>query len=739
MATHDRTPFDPKSGQGSAPRERERERERERGRGRTAAPNAGPDALSILAALRRRWLLAGVLGLFLAGLAAVGAYLAVPARYTGFALLQVSSRPGGFIDRAEARTEFSTYLRTSAARLKSRDVLMRTLSQDQVRHLRLVQRHPDTLSTLTWMEENLKVDFQEGSELLNVGLTGDEPDDLVVIVNALVKSYLGIIQSQEKSQRKDRADKVRLLYEAAKEKLGEKVAAREALLRGQGAKDVLSMQQRQLNVQSQMQRAQENLAQYQYELERKQAQFARLEATKKSLEAATIDNPLREVHESDARLKQLAADWQRAERWIDDLQQAGHGNDDLTLLLYRKRAAVLKKQVEERTEMVKAEMLQKHKQRMESDLGNADLALKSEILPLENHVRKLQERVDSLAKDVEHVTYSTAKQNLLETEIHQEEKNVAQLFDAFKRAQIEEESEPRITPIGEAELQNRDVRKRLATLGGAPLVAFLLGLLAVGWWEYSARRIHGPAEVASTLSLRVLGAVPEMPDMRRRKGLDPQAAELYRHHLIESIDAIRTLLLRSANTEALRVVMVTSAVSGEGKTTLSSNLAMSLARAGRRTLLVDCDLRQPAAHQLFEQTLQPGFSEAVLGEVPLADAVRQTTLDPNLALLPAGHWDREVLQELAKPGTTNLFSQLREEFDFIIVDSHPVLSATDSLLIAQHADAVMVSLMRDVSQMHLAQSACDQLAELNVRVFGAVVHGMPVRDYRKTPAVAQAA
>src|SRR5581483_3177992 len=167
-------------------------------------------------------------------------------------------------------------------------------------------------------------------------------------------------------------------------------------------------------------------------------------------------------------------------------------------------------------------------------------------------------------------------------------------------------------------------------------------------------------------------------DPRRRRLGDGQAEELYRHNLIESVDAIRTMLLRNAGPENLRVLMVTSAVGSEGKTTLASNLAMSLARAGRKTLLLDCDLRRPAAHQLFEQTLQPGFSEVVLQEVELPDAVRPTTTDDNLFLLPAGHWDREVIQELAKSGVNGLFEKLREEFDFVIVDSHPVLPATDS-------------------------------------------------------------
>jgi capsular exopolysaccharide synthesis family protein len=302
---------------------------------------------------------------------------------------------------------------------------------------------------------------------------------------------------------------------------------------------------------------------------------------------------------------------------------------------------------------------------------------------------------------------------------------------------MEEEAEARIMPIGEAELQNRDSKKRVMAIGLAPVAAFFFALFAVSWWEFSARRIHEPDEVVAGLAMRVVGAVPELPDPRRQRiGADPAAEEILRHNLVESIDAIRTMLLRNASTENLRVVMVTSAESGEGKTTLASNLAMSLARAGRKTLLIDCDLRQPAAHQMFEQPLQPGFSEVVLHEVDLPDAVKVTAVDPNLFILPAGMWDRNVVQELAKDGVTSIFEKLRDEFDFIIVDSHPVLAATDSLLIGQHVDAVIVSLMRDVSQMNNVHTACQQLTTLGIRVFGAVMSGMPMKTFAKAQPVA---
>src|SRR5262249_50340196 len=155
----------------------------------------------------------------------------------------------------------------------------------------------------------------------------------------------------------------------------------------------------------------------------------------------------------------------------------------------------------------------------------------------------------------------------------------------------------------------RDSKKRMLLLIFAPIAAFCMCLVAVAWWEFAARRIHEPEEVVTGLAMRVVGAVPELPDPRRlRIAAGTQAEEVLKHNLIESMHPVRTLLWRTATAEKLRVIMVTSAVGGEGKTSLAANLAMSLARAGRKTLLIDCDLRSPAAHQLFEQPLQPGFS-----------------------------------------------------------------------------------------------------------------------------------
>ncbi len=180
--------------------------------------------------------------------------------------------------------------------------------------------------------------------------------------------------------------------------------------------------------------------------------------------------------------------------------------------------------------------------------------------------------------------------------------------------------------------------------------------------------------------------------------------------------------MKDDGAEAARVLLVTSAGPGEGKTTLAAHLASSLARAGRKTLLIDGDLRRPGVHQLFELPQQPGFSEVLLGEVEAPDAVQNTPQD-GLSVLAAGQWDREVMQALARDGLEGVFERLREEFDFIVIDSHPVLSATDSLLLGQQVDAVILSVLRDVSQTPRVYAASQRLAALGVRVLGAVVNG----------------
>jgi capsular exopolysaccharide synthesis family protein len=232
-------------------------------------------------------------------------------------------------------------------------------------------------------------------------------------------------------------------------------------------------------------------------------------------------------------------------------------------------------------------------------------------------------------------------------------------------------------------------------------------------------------EIPADLGLRVVGTLPIVRSRPARGRLAPRKTERDRYcqnMLLESIDAVRTMLVHAAQTASHRVVMITSAVGGEGKTSLASHLSTSLARSGLRTLLIDADLRSPSIHRLFDLPLTAGLSELLRGEVALADAIESTPID-GLKLLTAGKCDRQTIALLAQGRLGPLFAELKEQFDFVIVDTSPLLPVADGLMIAQHVDAVVFSIFRDISSKTKVLAASERLHSLGVRILGAVVTG----------------
>ncbi len=192
--------------------------------------------------------------------------------------------------------------------------------------------------------------------------------------------------------------------------------------------------------------------------------------------------------------------------------------------------------------------------------------------------------------------------------------------------------------------------------------------------------------------------------------------------LTESIDGIAARLLRKADIEQSRVIMVSSATGGEGKTTLATQLALSLARTGRRTVLVDFDLRRPSFDEMFGMPLSPGVSEVLRHESDVGGLVHAVAAE-NLAVVTAGRWDRQALASLSNGAVDSLFKQLREDFDFVVVDTSPILPVADARFVSQYVDTVVLSVFRDVSESAKIQAACDILAAFGANCVEAVVTG----------------
>ncbi len=288
----------------------------------------------------------------------------------------------------------------------------------------------------------------------------------------------------------------------------------------------------------------------------------------------------------------------------------------------------------------------------------------------------------------------------------------------MEKLTVEQLDPLRVTPWEEVTVTRPDeMDRKIKTAGMGAGGAFLLAALLVGLLEFRARRINAPHDLVQGLGMTVVGTVPARPSFY------PTRRNVHWHMLLaESVDSLRTMLLHGQGSGAVQAALITSAVGGEGKTSLASHLAVSLARSGRKTLLIDGDLRSPAVHQLFNVRPGPGLSELLRGEVHVFEALCPAEV-AGLTVLTAGICDARALSRLSQDAVGGILAQLRGSYDFIIVDSSPVLPVTDSLLLARHVDGVILSVLQNVSTLPAVYEAYQRLACLGVVLLGAVVSG----------------
>ncbi len=189
----------------------------------------------------------------------------------------------------------------------------------------------------------------------------------------------------------------------------------------------------------------------------------------------------------------------------------------------------------------------------------------------------------------------------------------------------------------------------------------------------------------------------------------------------ESFRTLRTNLMFSQAVRAMRTLVVTSASPGEGKTTTASNLAVSFAQQGMRVLLADCDLRRAAVHRLFSIPREPGLSDLVLG-YETEEAVTRATSVSGLYVIPAGKLPPNPSELLAGEGMRKTLAALTEGYDVIVIDTPPLLAASDAAIIATLADGVIMVIRAGKTDIAAALQSTQQLNAVGARVVGAVLN-----------------
>ncbi len=263
------------------------------------------------------------------------------------------------------------------------------------------------------------------------------------------------------------------------------------------------------------------------------------------------------------------------------------------------------------------------------------------------------------------------------------------------------------------------------------LLAFVFSaMVAVGaavLTDLLDKTIRDPEQVARTLRTEVVGSLPLMKNrsaaaLQERSTAAPgTATERDLSGFGESIRTLRNSILLTSFDRQYRSLLVTSAAPGEGKTTTAANLAAAHAEQGKRTLLVDGDLRRPSVHRNFNLSSALGLSNARLGEIPWRDAVVEAQGTPGLFVLPAGPPSRRA-SDLIGRGLVEILAEASAEFDLVMLDAPPLLGFAEPLQMATAVDGVIVVARAGQTSRKSVATVLATLNRLRSKVVGVVLN-----------------
>jgi succinoglycan biosynthesis transport protein ExoP len=242
---------------------------------------------------------------------------------------------------------------------------------------------------------------------------------------------------------------------------------------------------------------------------------------------------------------------------------------------------------------------------------------------------------------------------------------------------------------------------------------------------------NSPESAIRRLAPMARTALPSREPVTKDKDGDRSEVELASHKrprsdMAESYRALRTSILLSSSDAPPKVILITSALPQEGKTTTSINTAIVLSQNGSRVLLVDADMRRPSVHRVFGINSRVGLSTLLAGSSSFEDSTLTSSEVPNLTVLPAGPPPPQPAELLHSETMKRLLAQWREQYDHIVIDSPPALSVTDAVLLSVQADSVVLVIRAASTRKAALQRACDLLGQVNAQVMGFVMNGVDV-------------
>lgn len=663
---------------------------------------------------RSRWILLVAVVLFLA-IGLVYITKATPIYMSTSRIYVEQSGPKIMTETADGvMTQSKNYLYTQAELLKSTPILAAALDTPGIRPL---QTFADIDNPAGYLKKTLDTQVGKKDDIISISFNSPYPAEAAQIVNAIVDSYITYHSTRKKST----AGEVLKILQSEKTRRSEELNTKlTAMMDFKKDNVALAFESKQGNV----------------VIER----LERLSTVLTEAQLATIES--KSAYES---TKEMVSDPAKLRQLIEAQRASG---------IYFSMA-------DEKTELKsKCEQLELERTKLLRQVTPGHPA----ITALENDIKRTETQIASLDAEFAQAQLAVAEQQYLAAK--EKEEQISQYYEQQRQEALalneqlaqytilesDWEQTKKLCDILDDRIKELNITEDVGALNISILevarppttpsepqkarvmaIVLVMGLMTGGGLGllrgFMDQRLRSAEEISAVLDVPVLGVVPSMPKKESivvrgqvvHKDSGSRAAEAYR--------TIRTAVFFGAPKGEAKTVLITSPAPADGKTTLVSNLAIAMAQAGQKVLILDADFRKPMQHNIFEISPEDrGLSGVLAGTRELKDAIWPSPIE-GLHVLPCGPDVPNPSEILNSESFAKLLEKLTEKYDRVVIDSPPVMPVTDAQILAAICDVTLLVLRAEKSTRKMSQQARDGLLSVGAHVLGAVVNDVPKKGH----------
>jgi capsular exopolysaccharide synthesis family protein len=683
------------------------------------APQAATKGITpadILGMLRQRMVTIIILSVLFSGMG-VGLfflmYFKFP-RYSAESLVEcISDAPKRGLDvtpEAMADDPFTRFVQSQALYIKSFPVLKKTLQDSEVRNTKWY-KDLEQDEHLIELQDDLGASPIRDTNYIRVAIATAAPSDPAIIVNTVVKTYLEEIKERASSAYRQELTDYKREQAGYRDQLVKKNQQISEFVSTLPAGEAFQQKERlgQGPLREKLSEAQKTV-QF-YELQAKEMKSLRDIYSDPEGMPVTPEDKI--IVENDPRVlqydnqvfmleqelglkeRQFGVNHREYKSMLSRLEEVRRQLEKVRANKLRETLEFKSQQAETAYLNVTNNLLSAQEKQQEIEAEQADLDRKiSEYVALLNErdlLIDIQNRIDEYIREIERIV---------------RERAAIRVFQAVQASPPLERSFPSLLLL-----------PGIVVLALAGAVGLAIGL------ELIDTSVRTPQDIVRHLSIAMLGSIPDVDDEEVEIEHVETAVRDAPHSMVtEAFRTVRGNLQFSAPADRIRSILITSPRPEDGRTTVASNLAASLAVSGKRVLLVDTNFRRPRMHRIFKNVNARGMTNILIGEATLKDCVHHTDM-ANLDVIGSGPIPPNPAELLGSDLCRAFVEEASNQYDHVIFDSPPILLASDALALASQVDGSIVVFRAKENSRGVAQRACSMLWHANAHVFGAVLNG----------------